>query len=641
MAVINGTAGADKLTGTNEDDEIKALAGNDVITGSAGADKIDGGAGVDTVDYSASAAGINVDVRAGAGLAGRGGDSEGDILTGIESVIGTAFNDTFTSGPDSRATPIRFEGGAGNDIYYINNGATPTIIELANGGDDEVRVSVINPSGTILAANVERLTYIGDKAFRGYGNDSDNIITGGSGNDTLFGGGGADQFIGGAGNDTAGYIDSKVGVTINLKTGVHTGIAAGDTYNSIEAISGSNFADTFIGNGSGIDFDGGVGVDTVDYSASKAGVNVEVRLGTGAVGTGGDAEGTTLTNIESVIGSAFNDTFTSGPDSRATPIRFEGGAGNDIYYINNGATPTIIEQANGGNDEVRVSVINPSGTILAANVERLTYIGDKAFRGYGNDSDNTITGGSGNDTLYGGGGADQFIGGAGIDTAGYVDSKVGVTVNLKTGIHTGIATGDTYNGIEVISGSNFADTFVGNGNGIDFDGGIGVDTVDYSKSASGVNVDVRNGAGIVGTGGDAEGTTLTNIESVIGSAFNDTFTSGLDARATPIRFEGGAGNDIYYINNGATPTIIEQANGGNDEVRVSVINPSGTILAANVERLTYIGDKAFRGYGNDSDNIITGGSGNDTLYGGAGADQFVGGAGIDTAGYVDSTVGIT
>ncbi|KQQ57113.1 hypothetical protein ASF84_08115 [Pseudomonas sp. Leaf127] len=308
MAIINGTAGADTLAGTAGDDEIKALAGNDVITSSAGADKIDGGVGTDTVDYSTSAQGINVDVRLGVGLVGRGGDAEGDVLTNIESIIGSKFNDTFTSGADARATPTRFEGGAGNDIYY-----------MADGGNDEIRVSVINPSGTIMAANVERLTYIGDKAFKGYGNDSNNIITGGSGNDTLHGGGGADQFIGGAGIDTAGYLDSKVGVTVNLKTGVHTGIATGDTYNGIETISGSNVADTFVGNGSGIDFDGGSGVDTVDYSASAAGVNVEVRLGTGAVGTGGDAEGTTLTNIESVIGSKFNDTFTSGADARATP----------------------------------------------------------------------------------------------------------------------------------------------------------------------------------------------------------------------------------------------------------------------------------------------------------------------------------
>jgi len=636
MAVINGTAGADALIGTAGDDEINALGGNDVIQGTAGADKIDGGAGLDTVDYSASTEGISIDLRQGTGLVGRGGDAEGDTLIGIETVIGSAFNDVLSSGPYTVIPTVQLEGGAGDDIYNINLGLTPYIIEQAGGGNDEVRVSVINANGTVLAANVERLTYVGTGAFTGYGNDSDNTITGGSGNDTLFGGAGADQFIGGAGSDIAGYTDSKEAVTINLKTGVHSGIAVGDTYTGIEAIRGSNFNDTFVGDGSGMDFDGGAGIDTVDYSGSTAGVNVDIRTGAGIAGTGGDAEGTILTNIETVIGSAFNDVLSSGPYTVVPTVRLEGGAGDDIYNINLGLTPYIIEQAGGGNDEVRVSVINANGTVLAANVERLTYVGTGAFTGYGNDSDNTITGGSGNDTLFGGAGADQFIGGAGSDIAGYTDSKEAVTINLKTGVHSGIAVGDTYTGIEAIRGSNFNDTFVGDGSGMDFDGGAGIDTVDYSGSTAGVNVDIRTGAGIAGTGGDAEGTILTNIETVIGSAFNDVLSSGPYTVVPTVRLEGGAGDDIYNINLGLTPYIIEQAGGGNDEVRVSVINANGTVLAANVERLTYVGTGAFTGYGNDSDNVITGGSGNDTLFGGAGADQFIGGAGYDIAGYTDS-----
>ncbi|WP_434699701.1 beta strand repeat-containing protein [Pseudomonas sp. D1-1] len=659
MAVINGTAGADALIGTAGDDEINALGGNDVIKGTAGADKIDGGAGLDTVDYSASTEGISIDLRQGTGLVGRGGDAEGDTLIGIETVIGSAFNDVLSSGPYTVIPTVQLEGGAGDDIYNINLGLTPYIIEQAGGGNDEVRVSVINANGTVLAANVERLTYVGTGAFTGYGNDSDNVITGGSGNDTLFGGAGADQFIGGAGYDIAGYTDSKQAVNINLKTGVHSGIAAGDTYTGIEVIRGSNFNDTFVGDGSGIRLDGGAGIDVIDYSGSTAGVNVDIRNGWGTAGTGGDAEGIILANIETVIGSAFNDVLSAGPYTVIPTVRLEGGAGDDIYNINLGLTPYIIEQAGGGNDEVRVSVINANGTVLAANVERLTYVGTGAFTGYGNDSDNVITGGSGNDTLFGGAGADQFIGGAGYDIAGYTDSKQAVTINLKTGVHSAIAAGDTYTGIEVIRGSNFNDTFVGDGSGMQLDGGAGIDTVDYSGSTAGVNVDIRNGWGTAGTGGDAEGIILGNIETVIGSAFNDVLSAGPYTVIPTVQLEGGAGDDIYNINLGLTPYIIEQAGGGNDEVRVSVINANGTVLAANVERLTYVGTGAFTGYGNDSDNVITGGSGNDTLYGGggvdqliggsgndtlyggAGADQFIGGAGTDVAGYTDSNEAVT
>ncbi|TKJ79641.1 calcium-binding protein, partial [Pseudomonas koreensis] len=137
MAVINGTNGADTLIGTSDDDQINGLDGNDLIKGSAGADKIDGGGAFDTVDYSASTAGVNIDIRPGTGLAGVGGDAQGDTLTGVEKVIGSAFNDSFTTDAYLFAT---YDGGAGDDIYYVNGGGV-TVIEQVGGGNDEVRVS--------------------------------------------------------------------------------------------------------------------------------------------------------------------------------------------------------------------------------------------------------------------------------------------------------------------------------------------------------------------------------------------------------------------------------------------------------------------------------------------------------------------
>ncbi|MEN5326901.1 hypothetical protein, partial [Pseudomonas sp. TWI549] len=578
--------------------------------------------GTDTVDYSASAEAINVDVRPGIGLAGTGGDAQGDTLDSIEKVIGSAFNDTFTAAP---LPAVTFEGGAGDDIYFVNGGSV-TVIEQAGGGNDEVRVSYKEHT---LAANVERLTYVGNESFAGAGNASDNIITGGAFNDVLKGGGGADQFFGGAGMDTVSYDDSTVGVTLNLKTGINSGIAVGDVYNSIEAITGSKYNDTFIADDRVFAFNGGLGgVDTVDYSASSAAVNVDIRPGIGLAGVGGDAQGDTLAEIDKVIGSAFNDTFTAAP---LPAVTFEGGAGDDIYFVNGGSV-TVIEQAGGGNDEVRVSYKEHT---LAANVERLTFVGNESFAGAGNASDNIITGGAFNDTLKGGGGADQFFGGAGMDTVSYDDSTVGVTLNLKTGVNSGIGAGDVYNSIEAITGSKYNDTFIADDRVFAFNGGLGgVDTVDYSASSAAVNVDIRPGTGLAGTGGDAQGDTLTEIDKVIGSAFNDTFTAAPLSYAT---FEGGAGDDIYFVNGGGV-TVIEQAGGGNDEVRVSY---KEHVLAANVERLTFVGNESFAGAGNASDNIITGGAFNDTLKGGGGADQFFGGAGMDTVSYDDSTVGVT
>ncbi|WP_282413917.1 calcium-binding protein, partial [Pseudomonas sp. PS01299] len=213
------------------------------------------------------------------------------------------------------------------------------------------------------------------------------------------------------------------------------------------------------------------------------------------------AQGDTLSGIEKVIGTAFNDTF----NLDSATATFEGGAGDDVYVLNSSGG-TVIEQAGGGNDEVRS---NFGQIYLGANVERLTYTGNASFIGWGNASDNIITGGAGNDLLYGGAGADQFIGGAGIDTASYGDSTVGVSINLKTGVNSGIAAGDTYTGIERILGSGFNDTFIADSRVFAFDGGAGTaDVVDYSTSVEAINVDIRaNAVGLAGIGGDAQGDT--------------------------------------------------------------------------------------------------------------------------------------
>src|SRR5262245_56321673 len=78
------------------------------------------------------------------------------------------------------------------------------------------------------------------------GNDS---IFGLGGDDQIKGGGGADAINGGSGSDTAVYIDSSVGVSVNLFTGTGSGgTAQGDTLASIENLYGSNHNDILVGN---------------------------------------------------------------------------------------------------------------------------------------------------------------------------------------------------------------------------------------------------------------------------------------------------------------------------------------------------------------------------------------------------------
>ncbi|SDO34260.1 Hemolysin-type calcium-binding repeat-containing protein [Pseudomonas arsenicoxydans] len=604
MAVINGTNGTDTLIGSNGDDVINGLRGDDVLIGGAGADKLDGGAGFDTADYSWSSAGINIDLRSGISLPGIGGDAEGDTLKNIEKVIGSDYDDTFTSTLAGRT----LEGGRGDDTYIVNAGGTKIIEQGWGGGlNDQILTSL---SHYTMDDNIERLTYTGAGKFTGYGNASDNVITGGAGNDVLLGGGGADHLIGGAGWDTASYTDSTEGLVFDLKYGSNTsGIAVGDTYTDIEAIRGSNHDDVFMNVAGFKSLDGADGFDTVDYSMSEQGITLDIRNGMGKPGIGGDAEGVTLKNIEHVVGTIWDD----------------------VYVINTRGITISERDISASNDEIRTSLASYT---MDANIEALTYTGKASFTGYGNAGDNTITGGAGNDVLIGGEGADHLIGGAGLDTASYADSAVGVTVDLVSGQQsTGAALGDTYTSIELIRGSNYDDHFVANDAPVGFDGGDGFDTVDYSWSDGAVTVDIRDGVGKPGVGGSAEGDTLTNIEKVIGSYAGDSFTSSIGG----VTFEGGRGDDVYNINAEGVKIIEQDFLGGNDEVRTSL---AVTTLDSFIEKLTYTGTGDFTGYGNDLENTIQGGQGNDLLFGGDGADIFIGGEGVDVVSYGDSSVGV-
>ena len=106
---------------------------------------------------------------------------------------------------------------------------------------------------------------------------------------------------------------------------------------------------------------------------------------------------------------------------------------------------------------------------------------------------------------------------------------------------------------------------------------------------------------------------------------------------------GGAGDDVYGVD-GNVDTVVEQANGGYDEVYSS----ESYSMPDNVETLFLAGNAVYgigtstnnAIIGNDRDNIIStgsgsfeilvGGAGNDLLIGGAGHDEMLGGPGNDT-----------
>jgi Ca2+-binding RTX toxin-like protein len=82
-----------------------------------------------------------------------------------------------------------------------------------------------------------------------FGNAGNDTLDGSGAPDTLVGGAGADVLIGGTGTgDIAAYWDSTTGIRADLlSAGSNTGFAAGDTYNGIEGLAGTDSADFLFG----------------------------------------------------------------------------------------------------------------------------------------------------------------------------------------------------------------------------------------------------------------------------------------------------------------------------------------------------------------------------------------------------------
>jgi Ca2+-binding RTX toxin-like protein len=316
------------------------------------------------------------------------------ILYAGEVLTGTPGNDTLVANPansrlgqdtiDGGAGADQLYGGTGDDIYYADS-TGDIVFENADQGIDTVVTSV----GYYLYANVENLELATNAgSIFGVGNELANTITGNFGDNLLIAGGGDDFVLGGDGNDALfgqGGDDILFGDagTDYLVGGDGNDILGGD--DGADALYGEDGDDLLIG---GSDF------------------QTDILVG----GAGNDT----------LVGGSF-ESFTQNATGAGDYDLLDGGAGDDVYYVDTPADLTF-EALDGGTDTVIANIVG-AGVYLYANVENLILEGVTPF-GVGNELANQLTGsasgnyllgGAGNDTINGGAGGDVLFGEAGAD----------------------------------------------------------------------------------------------------------------------------------------------------------------------------------------------------------------------------------
>lgn len=357
--------------------------------------------------------------------------------------------------------------------------------------------------------------------------------------------------------------------------------------------------------------------DHLSYAKAPTGLVVDLQDQSRNAGA---ALGHRMRSIEEITGSAFNDQIYG--DAQAN--RIWGGAGNDRIEarggndwiapglgrdtIDGGAGSDMLSYA----DVTRAANINltTGQAIFGKQISKIsgfesvtgTVLGDVLT---GDARANQLRGMGGNDWINATPGADRIDGGTGIDMISYSGSigRVVVDLALQRGSE-GWATGQTYAGIENVTGSIYGDLlignaghnllrglgdydwFIGSGGNDSYEGGSGRDTVAYANATTGITADLTLQRGLTG---QARGDRYKDIEALTGTSYQDRLIG--DQEINVLR--GLGGDDFIYGGAGF--------------------------------------DRIEGGGGNDT---IYGGIGNDRIEGGKGRDFLHGGGGYDTAIYI-------
>ncbi len=497
-----------------------------------------------------------------------------------------------------------------------------------------------------------------------YGSDVNFMVHDNGGTDTLdFSGSNANQVL----NLNADTLSNVLGGVFNLSVSRESVIENAIGGSGNDTITG-NGADNILEGGAGADsINGGEGSDTVSYSQSTAGVDIDLsRQDPAAPGfrppSGGHAQGDTLVSIENVIGSDFADRLVGlGGGSRISAAD-----GNDTIFLGSGdddvqgglGADRITDS--GGNDTIhggsRNFVIN-GGFEVVLNPEI-------AANGYALAVDQldgwTLLSGPGMELFTDGVAGAPPEGSFGIDMEVYAPNTNVAITQVLAGVEDGVRYRLAFEASKIDGAMARMEIYWG-GQLLNWQGTGGpVPYIDPTTGGGVYSIDVFGGTGTgqdrnrltfveIG-GGDADGTLLDNIrfyeveegqakaddadpvndgddvftlgsgaDMVFGDGGNDTANFS-DQDGNIDHFNGGSGTDTLVMNwANAAEAIVYGALADSD--LTSFGQAESYRVGTSEQRLYFKEVERF---------ILTGGLGSDVLKGGALADSLVGNAGNDT-----------
>ena len=644
--VLEGGNGDDNLDGGDGDDEVYGGDGEDRIYYDAQDSVIDGGGGDDTLDLTGKIYGQEIKLEDGGitDIEHVDGGSGGDVIIGSGDnniLLGNDGNDTL----DGVSGANELDGGAGDDtlIYSEND----TVVEGGTGNDtldasQESSSLDLELSSGVIGGVENLVSGSGNDTLTG--DDEANIIEGGGGNDIIEGGSGNDFLYGGDGDDLIYYheddqlVDAGAGTDTLLGGGIagsgdlDVDLSSNQKFANFENVTGGDGDDSITGDGRANTLDGGDGSDYINGA------------GGGDTLYGGEGDDRLIYNKEVVLfdgGEGEEDHLDASNETKKLDLSLEDGG-----YIEN------IEHLTGGINEDRL-VGNDDFNIISG--------------GQGGDY---IDGGIGDDELYGGDGDDTLVydyddsiveGGAGIDTLDATESSEELDIDLSA---------NDYPGVENVLGGRGDDIIFGDGQTNILDGGDGFDELDGGGGADeisggdGDDLILYDTADTVIDGGNgndtldandyfdvdlsidlAKSNVIQNIENVISGDGDDKIhgtggANSIDGAEGNDFINGRSGRDELYGGGGNDMLIYDEKDaiidGGDDvdtlDASSSTLNlnfdlEDGDIISGIENLITGSGNDKI--YGNQEDNSISSGSGNDVIDAGEGYDWVDAGRGDD------------